>query len=917
MKKILFLFAICHFALVTASAQRLSDKYTEKRPVVIVCDWDKPPYEFLNDKGQPAGSDIDVMSAIMKGLGLPCKFVMKEASVAQKTFERGDADLILSKGGPYRRKPYVISKNVINYSRICVAMHGDSTNTISWRQLLEEKDVVFNSGDQSVFSFIKDSTDDEELLEYQMPTAALMGLMSGDYKYYVWEEEPLKWKINELDLDGISLNEVNAPVNRVRVIGRDRQLIEQIDDQFSRLNQQGEIAVLQDKWLHPERVEEQAIPVASYITCIALLLLLAGLISFFSRLSKKRVINATRNSTELNDMMHKALHMGNFKVMIYDIASDRMTNYYGDILPEKGLTLEEFTHRIHPDQQQEFVQKMWRLMEGRDRHFDLNKRWNAGTDEEPHWQNFHGHAIVELDVNGRPAHVINAIHDVTPEVEEDKAARELVRKYERLSNMPFIAISFYDKDGWLIDLNDNMKELFGISDDNPETKRYWEKVCMFDIPLFRSICTPGSREDVLVCQHMEFPELGLNRYIELHITPLFDTNGDIANYFFTAIDVTADRTRDHVQHLQNRELSKTTSEIEHRKEQLAYLLENSSRYLMRSDVEKQVVYFYRQLGQPEIALSFDEYINENRAPEERERARQVLNNEAPLHSVEGHFSKSLVTNKEGWLDISANPFYDKNGKFVGHIGIAVDVTEYVLAKQRLQEEEALANDSVRMKSAFLASMTHELRTPLNAIVGFTGVLEALTGMPERKEYLRIIRNSSDMLQRLINDIIEASSFTGGTVSIEPKPVDFSASFDNICLALSQRVQNPEVEFLKDNPYDTFPTTLDTDRIFQVLTNFTTNAVKFTQQGHIRVGYRYENGGLYLYCEDTGAGIPKNKQNIVFERFVKLDEFVQGTGMGLAVSKSIVEHCNGKIGVDSEGEGKGSTFWMWIPCEREA
>ena len=82
-----------------------------------------------------------------------------------------------------------------------------------------------------------------------------------------------------------------------------------------------------------------------------------------------------------------------------------------------------------------------------------------------------------------------------------------------------------------------------------------------------------------------------------------------------------------------------------------------------------------------------------------------------------------------------------------------------------------------------------------------------------------------------------------------------------------------------------------------------------------MGYRYENHGLYLYCEDTGIGIPKEKQKQVFERFVKLDEFVQGTGMGLAICKSIVERCGGKIGVDSEGAGKGSTFWVWIPCER--
>jgi signal transduction histidine kinase len=172
-----------------------------------------------------------------------------------------------------------------------------------------------------------------------------------------------------------------------------------------------------------------------------------------------------------------------------------------------------------------------------------------------------------------------------------------------------------------------------------------------------------------------------------------------------------------------------------------------------------------------------------------------------------------------------------------------------------------------------------------------------------------------MLQRLINDIIEASSLTDGPTSLMPVDVNFAASFEDICLTLQSRVQDAGLAFIKDNPYNSFMTTLDIGRVQQVLTNFVTNAIKFTKQGHIRLGYRYNRHGLYVYCEDTGMGIPNDKQELIFERFVKLDEFVQGTGMGLAICKSIVERCGGEIGVESEGSGHGSTFWFWIPCER--
>ena len=816
---------------IRSMAQQLSDTYTKQRPVVIVCDWDKAPYEFLNDKGQPSGSNIDVMQAVMKELNLPCRFVMKDWSIALKTFERGDADIILANARRYRQDPYVLSDNIVNYNRIRVATHSDSVGMVSLSQL-EREGAVFKPGDYSAFYFMDGDTMRNSRMEFQTPKVALMGVLNGDYKYYVWGEEPLKWKIKELNLEGIVLNDVGIPISEIHIIGRDRQLIEQIDDQYSRLKQSGEIAAIQDRWFHPERVHDHSSPMVYYI--VAALLLLAALCYFFARLAKAHVRSAARKSTELNGMMYKALHMGNFIIMVYDIKNDRMTNNYGEILPKEGLTLEEFTNHIHPSQRQEFTQKMKRLTDGRERQFVLNKLFNSATDGDPHWLSFHGHAILELDNEGHPAYVVNAIHDVTHDLEENKAERELVKKYEQLSNIPFIAMSFYDKDGWLIDLNDNMRQLCGMTDEHPENKRFWETVCMFDVPLFRNIYSPDSRNDMLICQHMEYPEMGIDRYIEFYILPLFNIEGEICNYFITTLDITDDRNRDRDRHLHNKEMQAIKADIERKKQTLAFLLEHSYRHLEVGDD--------------------------------------------------------------------------------GRMHIVVDNSKLEEARQQLQAVTTLADESVRMKSGFMASMTHELRTPLNAIVGFTGVLDTLGDNPERSEYVRIIRNSSDMLQRLINDIIEASSISGGTLTVKPETIDFATAFDDICLTLQQRVQGKDLKFIKENPYDTFVTTLDFERIQQVLTNFVTNAVKFTSQGHVRLGYRYEKHGMYLYCEDTGIGIPKDKQKVVFDRFVKLNEFVQGTGMGLAICKSIADSCGGDIGVISAGEDRGSTFWLWIPCE---
>ena len=910
MKKILAIFFIFHLALLTTDAQSLSEKYNAKRPVVMVCDWDKPPYEFLNSNGEPAGINIDVMRAVMKEIDIPVKFVMKEWSIALRTFERGNADIILVNSRRYKKEPYVVSENIFNYNRVRVATHADSTGMVTFRQL-EREGAVFKPGDYSARYFMDGDSINTSFMEFQTPKVALLGLLNGDYKYYVWGEEPLKWKIKELNLEGIVLNDVGIPISEVHVVGRDRQLVEQIDDQYSRLKQRGEIATIQDRWFHPERIEEE-MDLHWLYTTLGILVLM-GIMWFFIWLARRHVIAATRAHTELNEMMVQALRMGNFIIMEYDIKRDRVINRHGNLLPADGLTLQEFTDRIHADQQQEFVQKINALLEGRERRFELDKRWNAGTTELPHWLNFLGHAICELDKDGRPAYIFNVIHDVTQEVEEDRAARNLVHKYQVLTNLPFVAMSFYDKDGYLYSLNDAMKELCAIDRDS-NAQHFWENVSMFDIPVLRGVISPTSKDTASYCLHFDYPEFGLNKYIEVSIQPLINAEGDLVNYLITTFDLTRERNlyREGLQLA--KECEQTEQKIARRDDRLQYLLSRSERYLIRSSIHDERIAFYRTPDKPAFQHSFSRF-QRILAKEDREAVMNILYDDKShsSHTCTIHLIEPFEGQAGTVFTITFHPMMNDQGEIIGHEGIASDITRITKTESELAKETVLAEESLRMKSAFMASMTHELRTPLNAIIGFTSVMEALGDSPERGEYVRIIHNSTDMLQRLINDIIEASSISYGAFPIKPEETDFAMAFEDICITLAQRVQDPNVEFQKDSPFDHFPTTIDIGRIQQVLTNFVTNAVKFTTQGHIRLGWKPKDNGLYLYCEDTGKGIPADKQSLIFEQFVKLDEFVQGTGMGLAICKSIAERCGGKIGVTSEGEDKGSTFWLWVPC----
>ena len=905
-----------------ADAQHLKEQYTKTRPVIIACDWDKPPYEYLNDGGQPAGSNVDMLKAIMDRLDLPYKFVMKEWTNALKTFERGEADLILSNRMRFRGKEYVATQ-VINYDRICVAMPADAGDSISL-EMLNREGFVMKSGDYAAMHILGVDSAYKADIEFQSPNVALRGLQAGDNKYFVWGEEQLKWKIRELNLTDIRLAELDIPINKVQIIGRDKELIDRIDDQFSRLKQSGEQQQILTRWLHPDQVRSRT---PWYVISTAVgILVLAFLVIFLNRLVWKLLRKAMRRSSELSNMMMKALQMGNFSVMQYNIKTDRMTNRYGTILPAKWFTFEQFVDRIHSDQREDFRQHTKELLSGRLRHFELSILWNAGTAENPKWLNFRGHSILELDAKGRPAYIINAINNVTHEIDKSREGHERDCRYNTLVSLTTVAISFYNSDGWLIELNDMMKNLCGF-DEAPDAERYWNNLNMFYAQQFRDVLTENVSDKQFFCQHMLYSDVGVDKFIELTVVPLYNADGtEIVNYFIGAIDMTKERNSVHQMHRLLNEEKRTIARTALQKEWLAYLLNRSKRYIMRSNILNQRLEFFRSPEGPILLYDFEEFydlIEES----EREPFRQLLNDTVTHESQQFTIHVAKLSGKQldeepGFVfDITFMPLLDAQGNIIGHHGIASNITQICNARQELAEITVKAKDSSKLKSGFMASMTHELRTPLNAIVGFTGVLEALGDSPERSEYVRIIRNNSDMLQRLINDIIEASNLNKAITASIPEDTDFAADFDDICMTLRQRV--PEtIVFITDNPFQTLPAAVDTARIQQVVTNLVTNAVKFTPQGHIRVGYRVEERdvagenrkGLYIYCEDTGIGIPKDKQDVIFDRFVKLDEFVQGTGMGLAISKAIVERCGGRIGVDSEGKGCGSTFWFWVPCE---
>ena len=239
------------------------------------------------------------------------------------------------------------------------------------------------------------------------------------------------------------------------------------------------------------------------------------------------------------------------------------------------------------------------------------------------------------------------------------------------------------------------------------------------------------------------------------------------------------------------------------------------------------------------------------------------------------------------------------------------------AHQRMKEAQLKAEEANQLKSAFLANMSHEIRTPLNAIVGFSNLLSMVEDKEEMLEYAGIIETNTELLLQPINDILDMSKIESGMYDFHVTQVDANQLMSEVEQVARLRIRTDEVSlsFAERLPQCVFHT--DKNRLIQVLTNLVVNAIKFTSQGEIQIGYRLQDAHtLYFYVSDTGCGMSAEQCEHVFERFVKYNTFIQGTGLGLSICKMIIEKLGGEIGVQSES-GKGSVFWFTLPYRASA
>jgi PAS domain S-box-containing protein len=410
-----------------------------------------------------------------------------------------------------------------------------------------------------------------------------------------------------------------------------------------------------------------------------------------------------------------------------------------------------------------------------------------------------------------------------------------------------------------------------------------------------------------------FTEKEGDRWFEIYKSPIKDQNGNVIGIAGMQRDVS--------------DIRKAVENLNTERDLLQALMDNFPYTIYFKDKDSKFTRINksqaRMLGidDPDEAIGktdFD-YFTRQHAQAAFDDEQQIIATGNPMIGKTEHLQSPR--GNDIWVSATKIPIRNNRGEVTGLVGISIDVTEKYLAERKLIEARKKAVESDRLKSAFLANMSHEIRTPMNGIIGFSNLLKNPgLNRDQQMEYVGFIEKCGNSLLNLIDDIIDVSKIEAGQLVVRETETNINDILQELFITFDKNriLENKgEIELRLVIPQEPLIESILTDpfRLKQILNNLISNALKFTEQGFIEFGYKLVENEIQFHVKDTGLGIPRDKFDLIFDRFGQVLENERlnrkGTGLGLAISINLVKLLGGKMWLESE-VGRGSVFYFTIP-----
>ena len=863
-----------------------------------------PPFEFLNEKGEPDGFNVDFFKALMEYTGLEYDLKLERWDSVVANFDRGKIDVIT---GTTNSSSWDIPTSMgIPYFKLSLDVLSRKNNIFYSLDALKDK-VVAVQRDTWTADYMKNLNMTDSLVFIGNIKDAIIDLSKGKYDAVVCSDLYPQYLLNREDIHNLIVHKTHVGAEEYSVVVKrdEDSLLSVLNRGIFELKINGTYDAIYNKWFSPSNDEK--IPAWVWIV-VGSLLFLGVVMGVFILVLRMRIDRATaklkRRENDLKRKNRQLLHSFNAGQVLpftWDIKKNVVSILHSwdakndEIYTGEELPLEKMLLNIHPDDRKDIEGILNDVKDGKIKQAHHQMRYKMSANQIDYSDYFDIYVLIDKD---QDAHSQERVIGYMQNITKRKEAELALEKNENFLREIMDSIPFPVH---IKDVEDGFKYTFWNKQSTIEfgdvlfktlnqimSKEEANKINEADIQVYQTGEPYVAREDFFTNDGKEHRTLVQKKLMHIEgKKQILIVRWDIGNMLNLQKDLErANRLNEII-------LNNSTSGFAFISPEYKVMWENLSKLIGRGRSARYIPgeYCYKSVYNRDTPC--ENCIMANAFAQKDAQYFEIKDDDGTV------------------IKMVANPVFNDKGEKEGLVLHGDDITKSRRMHEDLRINKDRAEQANKLKSAFLANMSHEIRTPLNAIVGFSELMKTATEQEERDEYGRIISANSDILLSLINDILDLSKIEAGCLELKNAHFDLSVMFRELEMTFSQRM--PEgVALICSVPFERCVVNLDKKRITQVVINFTSNAIKFTKHGSITIGYSFEKNKLRIFVKDTGCGIKKEKRCRVFGRFEKLNDFAQGTGLGLAICKSIAEANGGIIGFETE-ENVGSTFFVEIPC----
>ena len=910
---IIGLFACSHLSHAAVETDSVR-AYTEDDPLVYEDAWDLWPYVFLNENGEAVGFNVDLLKMIFQELDIPYVIRLKPTKEALEDLKAGRCDLKIHMDDHLHDDYGTYGKSVIQIFTHSVLRRKNDPRIINTYEDLAHNKVIVHTGSFSHMFMVQRGWGDNAIC-YDDMREAVQFIHNNPDNRIVWNTICLKWLLQKFQFDDLELKPVNVPHGEYKFMMHDLNLLQKMDSVYSSLNASGRLQAIQNKWFYPERTES-GVPGWIWQTVIAMLLLTLFFLGYylFYRRYEKRMTKDVRRS---NDRLSLILKTSHVRIFLYVLKNKTITRFDVDgNMEAEGVSPFVFFMPMTPEDSKRVGEAMQQVarQEKEKVTLEVQSRADASMGHRYYTTEI---SVLHRDKNGQPEVLIGTMCDITDEKRRQQQVKDTMLRYQYIFESSMVDTVAYDENGIIIGMNGKAKSAFQKGfDDVLKSKITLQQVLgMDDVSIENIDYTYLTQifkgpDDRALNKFLQRPEL----LYELQLVPVRDDEGKLLAVYGTGRDVT-ETSRAYNQQRQNvAQLEKANREMQKYVRNIDFVLQNGGLRMTDYSPDTHTMVIYSQIGRKQYQLTQARCLTllDDESKRKAQRGFNAMDNRMrqPIDTT----LKTTLRVKDGktlCLHVSFYPTIGADGEVVSYFGMCRDNSELIAMEQELAQETAKAQEVETVKNAFLHNMSYEIRTPLTSVVGFADLFEQDHTAEEEQLFIREIRDNSEYLLALINDILFLSRLDAQMIELKLKMTDICPTFETHCQTAWTQHRQPGVTLSVENPYEHLVLEVDEQNLGHVIEQIVANAAYFTREGQVRVRCDYTGEDLIIAVHATDGGIPEDSLPHVFDRFIHTHN--NGTGLEMSICYELVRLMGGKIHIKSDAV-TGTNVWISIPSK---